>query len=430
MADRGQPELRSYDPSWRERLAGWLMGDTPAMSPRGQYVEALTGSRGLGSSGPGLLDFTPAGAAFAGNEAVRDYNGGNYVGAAINGLAAVPGVAWAAAARPVRQVASNVAERFRPAASNTMEGLGNSAANGAENLASMRNRIYDPRPRPQRPFEADYPGTRHGEHFDGEGRLTHTIEGVPITARFVAGRREVGGADQGLARGEFDAIAEGLTGSLPTPLSPREMGRNNGIISVDRRSGRPYDIFYDRSLSPDDQRRVIGHEAAGHAVEIAGVRGMRDSRGRPIEGFPTEGLQADLIRNYHNLATDEYRWGPRVTPKSQGYATREKQQRELVAEALRGYATDPNSFKAQFPELAAWIRANVNDNPNLNRIIQFNSLAGLGGAGLLEASSDPSQASENPSHAVAREEMARAAERAGLSPIDAMLFALRQTGQP
>ena len=158
MADQRQPELRSYDPTWRERFAGWLMGDAPAVSPRGQYVEALTGSRGLGSSGPGLMDFTPAGAAFAGNEAVRNYNDGNYVGAAVNGLAAVPGVAWAAAARPLRQAATRVADRLAPAVSNTMEGLGNSAANGAKDLALTTSMIYNPRPRPQRPFEADYPG--------------------------------------------------------------------------------------------------------------------------------------------------------------------------------------------------------------------------------------------------------------------------------
>ena len=254
---------------------------------------------------------------------------------------------------------------------------------------------------------------------DESGRLTQTIDGVPITARFVAGRREAGGADQGLTRGEFDAVAEAITGSLPTPVAAKQIGGVLGRVRIDR-NGRPTDIFFDRSLRPEIADRVVGHEV-GHVVEFQGRRGVERDR------FATDGLQADLRRNYHNLATDEHR-GARTGPEHLGYSTRDGQQRELVAEAIRGYATDPNAFKSQFPELAAWIRRNVNDNPNLNRIIQFNALTGLGGAGLLGISSDPSQASASPSSAVARDQVARAAERAGMSPVDALLFARRQAG--
>lgn len=425
MADARRSELRSYDPTWQERIGGWLMGDERALSPRGRLVGALVGSAGLGSTGPGLMDFTPAGAVFAGQQAARDYSDGNYTGAAINGLGAVPGVAWAAAARPVRRAAASVAERVGDATSNLLGRGGNSAAtaaiDGTENLALTKHMIYNPRPRPQRPFEADYPNGLPEGWVNESGQLARTIDGDPITARFVAGRREAGAADQGLSRRELDAVAEGITGSLPSPVAAKQIGGAYGRARVDR-NGRPTDIFYDRSLTPQIADRVVGHEV-GHVIEFQGRRGVERDR------FSTEGLQADLRRNYHNLATDEHR-GARTGPEHLGYDTRESQQRELVAEAIRGYATDPNAFKSQFPELAAWIRRNVNDNPNLNRIIQFNALTGLGVTGLLGASSDPSQASENPSNAVARDEVIRAAERAGMSPIDAMLFARRQAGQP
>src|SRR5262245_13202143 len=45
---------------------------------------------------------------------------------------------------------------------------------------------------------------------------------------------------------------------------------------------------------------------------------------------------------------------------------------ELVAEAIRAYMQNPNYLKTVAPNVAARIRAAVNTNPNLNRIIQFN----------------------------------------------------------
>jgi hypothetical protein len=47
-------------------------------------------------------------------------------------------------------------------------------------------------------------------------------------------------------------------------------------------------------------------------------------------------------------------------------------QRELIAEAIRAYMADPNYLKTVAPETAKAIRAAVNNNPRLNRTIQFN----------------------------------------------------------
>jgi hypothetical protein len=45
---------------------------------------------------------------------------------------------------------------------------------------------------------------------------------------------------------------------------------------------------------------------------------------------------------------------------------------ELMAEAIRAYMKNPNYLKSVAPNVAARIRAAVNPNPNLNRMIQFN----------------------------------------------------------
>jgi hypothetical protein len=67
-------------------------------------------------------------------------------------------------------------------------------------------------------------------------------------------------------------------------------------------------------------------------------------------------------------------------PQHQGYAG-EKMDRELMAEAIRAYMTDPNYFKTVAPNAAAAIRAAVNSHPQLSRLIQFNNLGGLAPAG-------------------------------------------------
>ena len=43
-----------------------------------------------------------------------------------------------------------------------------------------------------------------------------------------------------------------------------------------------------------------------------------------------------------------------------------------MAEAIRAYLLDPNYLKTLAPNVAARIRAAVNPNPEVNRILQFN----------------------------------------------------------
>lgn len=68
----------------------------------------------------------------------------------------------------------------------------------SSSLASKSASLYDPPVKPQRLFELDYPPARypHGAPADATGRPTHDIEGRPLVAERVVGRRILGGADE------------------------------------------------------------------------------------------------------------------------------------------------------------------------------------------------------------------------------------------
>jgi hypothetical protein len=86
-----EPTLRPYEPSWRDRLATFLMGDARPSPERRRFVEGLTGSSGLGSIGMGLADFVPGlGNVLAGNEAKRAYDEGDWIGAGLGAAGAMP----------------------------------------------------------------------------------------------------------------------------------------------------------------------------------------------------------------------------------------------------------------------------------------------------------------------------------------------------
>lgn len=96
--------LSSYEPTWRDRVAALLMGDERASPARTNFVSGLMGSTGLGSTGLGLIDFTPAGIPLAVQENAKQ---GDITGAAV---AATP---FGVAARPVQAAAKDVARGIR-----------------------------------------------------------------------------------------------------------------------------------------------------------------------------------------------------------------------------------------------------------------------------------------------------------------------------
>lgn len=76
--------LRSYEPTWRDRVAQWMLGDQRPTAGQRSFVSGLLGSSGTGSTGMGVVDATPIGGLLSAQENAQR---GDYKGAA---LAALP----------------------------------------------------------------------------------------------------------------------------------------------------------------------------------------------------------------------------------------------------------------------------------------------------------------------------------------------------
>lgn len=234
--------------------------------------------------------------------------------------------------------------------------------------ASKSANIYDPNPLPQRPFHADYP---QASPSDGGRRLETDIDGRPLSASaFIAGRRIGGSADLGSSNSDVDRVAH-LLGVQKrfAPRSDHDLAGNSGRYiraDGDRR------IVIDQNLEKAPGDRVFAHET-GHAIDDLAQYGS---------GIPTKGLSKELKRVYEDLNTGTwFKPGRGMTPQGMGYKHPDDVERELMAEAIRAYMRDPNYLKTVAPKTAARIREYVNPNPNLNKVIQFNSV----GAGTVEA---------------------------------------------
>jgi len=239
--------------------------------------------------------------------------------------------------------------------------------------------MYDPPSKPARPFEADYPA---GARTDAFGNLTHDIEGRPLhVGGRIVGRRVVGGADEALPAAEFDAVSTAATTRGTEIEQARKLAGDAGryVETRDRRSGQITDnaILLSDRLTREQLPRVYGHEI-GHVIDqLAGE-------------IPTRGLSGELKALYNTLNNpnrtggEAASWGRPSTPQASGYSDGEVP-REFMAEAIRAYMADPNYLKTEAPKTAAAIRAAVNANPEVSRIIQFN----MGGSPLAAALAGP-----------------------------------------
>lgn len=235
-----------------------------------------------------------------------------------------------------------------------------------KSLATNWPKMYDPPSRPPRAFSKDYPS---GATADESGRLLTDMDGRPLTAKYIAGRRTIGGKDVGLEPREIYDLIRNLIGTPPQLTSNKQLDGNLGIYlpTVDEK-GRPArpEIWINRGLDDLMKQRVMTHEA-GHMAEDLAVG---------PNGMSTKGLERELERVYSPLNSGVEERRPLFLPKDKGYSE-EQSPFELVAEAFRGYLTNPNFLKTEAPNMAASIRALWNSHPQLSKWLQFNSLGGL-----------------------------------------------------
>ena len=249
-------------------------------------------------------------------------------------------------------------------------------------VRKSEHNIHDPLMKPQRPFEADYP---YGARTDPSGKLTQTIGGPAVTARYVAGRRELGGPDVGLTPTQFENSITRLTGEPPRKVArgsrqlPQGIGATRWIDDGQTPPHlRDYRVYIDRRLNPGDMGRATGHEMNHVVHEIAGAPN------------PPPAALRELRENYSTLSTGQEGVRPLRGPEYFNYPA-EDILPELVVEGMRAYATNPNYFKTVAPEAAKWIREWANANPWIRDVIQFNALTGLLAGGIeLRQWPDPS----------------------------------------
>lgn len=233
------------------------------------------------------------------------------------------------------------------------------------NFLSNNANIFEPPSKPALAFENDYPGLLP----DGT-KLSHDIDGAPIRAEYIAGRREAGGPNKALTPEEINSVGERLFGSPPQMVARSALPRKSvGSFAVaPGKDGPRYSINIADDLPADKMGRVVAHEA-GHGIST--LAGGRD-------GIPTQGIARELEQVYHDLNDNTWRRGQQTrrglqtSPESNGYSGSDIPA-ENIAEAIRAYMANPDYLKTVAPKTAARIREYVNENSRLNRVIQFNS---------------------------------------------------------
>jgi hypothetical protein len=265
--------------------------------------------------------------------------------------------------RAVRPMAQAPA-RLRPASEveHTLPSLGGSTG---EMLECRNWRMYDaPSLKEPRSFNRDYPPEKwpDGPPIDEQGRLTRDMDGRPLVAERVVGRRMVGGEDQAIPPAELDPLAARATGKVSQVVSSRRIGGDveRVIKTTDRRTGAvEYEIQLNSQLLPKVAPRGLAH-GIGHVID--------DMAGK----IPIDGIVRELEGVYNTLATGIERSHRRTLPRHFGY-TSQQSPRELMAEGIRAFLTNPGYFKQVAPRAAERIREYVNSHPEMSKFIQFNA---------------------------------------------------------
>jgi len=236
--------------------------------------------------------------------------------------------------------------------------------------STRSSRMFDPPRKPQRPFHDDYPQLAESPRGS---KIQVDIEGRPLIAKNVAGRRAVGEADEGIDSLKQAEIGKDLNLRLEAATS-RELGSDLGRFKrgPDAEGNVVRRIYLDKKLSPEGAQKVYSHEL-GHAIDDYGFLEFGPGGSK----IPVNNIKKELAQVYSDL--NSWLYVPKgkigATPKENYPSSRVES--EYIAEAIRAYMADPNYMKTVAPVTAARIREYVNSNKNLNKVIQFNG-AGLG----------------------------------------------------
>ena len=218
--------------------------------------------------------------------------------------------------------------------------------------------MLPPPSKPPRPFSADYPS---GAPTDDAGRLLFDIEGRPLKAEYVAGRRTAGGEDVGLTPAEVWHVAKKATGQEPELATERKLQGRAGVYDPNTRK-----IGIDKDLIPEQKHYVLFHETGHGLHHLAAKESLKSMQKMEQELMPVYG---DLNARRPGI--------PRpARPQDLDYPDAAAPY-ELVAEGFRGYLINPNYFKSVAPYAASVYRGWVNSHPRLSKILQLNGLGGL-----------------------------------------------------
>ena len=269
-------------------------------------------------------------------------------------------------AKPVAELGAKAIQTALGPISSTARPAGQFSRAAYPTESGLTAGLYSPPSKPPRPFSADYPSVAP---TDASGRLLVDMEGRPLTAKYIAGRRIAGGKDQGLIPPEIWDLVRKAIGRRPIEYSPEDLDKMSGIYLPKRdREGNPVKplVGINEELIDRQKQRALAHET-GHMIEdlAAGPTGMS-----------MRGLEPELEGVYSTVNTGREGLQPPKLPRDFGYPDSDVRS-EIVADSIRAYLTNPNYFKTIAPNAAARIRELVNSHPQLSKWIQFNSLGGL-----------------------------------------------------
>lgn len=252
---------------------------------------------------------------------------------------------------------------------------------------------YDLPKQRQMPIEAYYGGRL--PETNRRGKLAYTPEGDPLVAPLIVGRID-SGPDRTLSPRQLEKIINSITRKRMQRVTRKmverederaeQLGDSLGVAYGDETKKFLTQVLLNRHLRGRQAESVKAHEF-GHGVRKVTQPEPRSRNYEPLQ----DEIQNEAARVYHQLNTGK---APRKNQKLFGPVDRNPEDTEIdeefFAEAMRAYLADPNAFKSLFPDMARFVRKTVNGNPDLMKIIQFNSAAGAAALTGYGATNDPS----------------------------------------